>query len=213
MKQTQSKPYLIGLSGGIASGKSSCVSFLQAKGLHCIKLDDFVKDVVYADPKIKKELKLLFGEDLYSPEGQLSYARLAQRAFKDRASQKKLQALVYPCLLEKLKDLLAEYESLAHEQPQDAQDSRDYLLIEAALLDEIPELMDLCDEIVVISCPRKLRRERALKRGMSAEDFDQREALQISDHERSLLADTLIDNSLGEDELKEALEQWWSKHV
>ena len=106
MKQTQSKPYRIGLSGGIASGKSSCVSFLQAKGLHCIKLDDFVKDVVYADPKIKKELKLLFGEDLYSPEGQLSYARLAQRAFKDRVSQKKLQALVYPVYLKNLKTYL-----------------------------------------------------------------------------------------------------------
>ena len=216
--------YTLFVTGGIGSGKSAAAAHLAARGARVIDLDE-VAHRVLEEGDVKAALAQRFGEDvLVAPlwddetgaacgadplvEGaEVDRAVLASRAFADEDATRDLDAITHPRILARLGDMLVGPRSCA--RPQDDED--ELTVVEVPLIEGAGR--ELADEVMALSCPVELRRQRAVARGMSAEDFDRRDERQISDERRAELADTVIANDGTPEQLAAALDAWWEERA
>lgn len=189
------------LIGGIASGKSSVARLLAERGAVRIDLDQISHDVLAPGSALLEEIAAEFGADLLDESGVLDRALLAQRAFATPEATARLEALELPAIKEELVARLDGLRALA-EAPE-------VVVVEVPLPDRMGPLMDLADEVLGVSCPLALRRERAVGRGMTVADFDRRVARQLSDEGLRALADEQIDNTGDEAALMAQVDAWW----
>lgn len=187
------------LAGGIASGKSTVAAELERLGAMRIDLDEVSRLVLAPGEPCLAEACAVFGDDLVDAEtGELNRALLAERAFSSPEAAARLEALELPHITRELRRRLAEVPS-----------ETGVVVVEVPLLDRAEALIPLVDEVMVVTCPLELRRERAHARGMDPADFDARAALQPSDDYLRSHADTLIPNAEDERSLLEAVDAWW----
>lgn len=187
--------------GNIASGKSSATRYLESCGAVRLDLDQMAKDLYVPGSPLLSSISDEFGADVLGEDGRLRNAVLAERAFCSPERSARLNALVYPALLDSLKGVLAELDA-APSIPGC------FTVVENSNASGFRESLSLADEVVVISVPLPIRRERALGRGMALEDFEARAAVQPSDEELLGLADTVIDNSSTAHDLERRLDSW-----
>ena len=136
-----------------------------------------------------------FGPDLVDAKGTLNRRLLAQRAFASAEETERLEAIELPAIRDELTmrlDLLKKGANVP-----------DLVVVEVPLPDRMGEMLGLADAVVCVSCPRDLRRERAIGRGMDSSDFDRRADRQLTDGQMAALADIVIDNTGDEIALKE----------
>ena len=189
------RPYTVILAGGIGSGKSTAGQILEELGCARIDLDQLSREVLEPSSPIIADICRAFGEDLIDGEtGLLNRRLLASR----------LEAIELPAIRNLLAQRLDELAA--------AQDRPACCVVEVPLLDRMGEGLSLADEIMVVWCPLSLRRERAIHRGMTGEDFDARAANQPTDAWLRAHATTLVDNTAGTDELRSSLEAWYARH-
>ena len=214
--------YTLFLTGGIGSGKSSAAAHLAARGARVIDLDDIAHRVL-EENDVKAALAQRFGEDvltapLWDDEAgavcgadplvdaaEVDRAVLASRAFGDEASTRDLDAITHPRILARLGDMLVGPRSCANPLA----DGEGLTVVEVPLIEGAGR--ELADEVMALSCPVDLRRQRAIARGMSAQDFEQRDERQISDERRAELADTVVANDGTPEQLAAALDAWWEE--
>ena len=187
--------------GNIASGKSSATRYLASKGAVRLDLDQMAKELYVPGSALLGSLSDEFGADVLDEEGCVRNAVLAERAFATPERSARLDAIVYPALLDTLKDVLADLDT-GHIDPGN------FIVIEDSNAVGFKESLVLADEVVAISASPAIRRERALGRGMALEDFEARAAVQPSDEELCSFADTIIDNSSSVEELERQLDAW-----
>lgn len=176
------------LAGGIASGKSTVARLLHERGAWLCDLDQVSRELLQPGSELLQDIAAEFGQDLIDGEtGELNRALLAERAFITPEATARLEAIEMPAIKERLAQILT---------PSCCAATRSALtVVEVPLLDRVEDMLPLADDVVCVVAPYELRRERAIGRGMTGEDFDARAAKQPSDDYLRAHATRLIDNS------------------
>jgi dephospho-CoA kinase len=174
---------VIGLTGGIASGKSTAARLLRELGAHIVDADQLARDVVMPGQPALAEIARVFGPEMITPEGTLERKRLGALVFGDAAKRKALEAITHPRIAlltqERLMGLAAAGAPVA--------------IYEAALLVENGTHRGL-DGLIVTSCQEATQRERLrLRDGLSDEEARARIAAQLPLAAKVAVADWVID--------------------
>jgi dephospho-CoA kinase len=192
---------IIGLLGGIASGKSWVAEQLVRLGGKVIDADRIGHDVL-RQPQIEAAAKEHWGEAVLGPDGRIDRARLARLVFAPPPDGPRertiLEQLTHPEIVKlverQAKKLAADGEKIA--------------VLDAALLLEAGWAR-YCDLLVFVEAPADLRLQRALARGWKKEDFSAREAAQKSLDFKREQADVIIDNSGSLEQTQVPVERLW----
>ena len=173
-------PKIIGLTGGIGSGKSKVALRFSALGIPCYIADDRAKDLMNASAHLKEAVCKVFGSESYL-DGVLNRPYIANLVFKDASALAQLNALVHPAVAQDFIEWVA-----VQEAP--------YVIKEAAILFENGG-SKLCDSVILITAPEALRLKRLLERDNSTvEAIQDRMSKQWSDDRKIPLADYHIEN-------------------
>ncbi|WP_028869792.1 dephospho-CoA kinase [Psychromonas arctica] len=173
---------IIGLTGGIGSGKSTVAKEFTALGIDIVDADKVARQVVEPGQQALTEIELYFGSDVLNAAGELDRAKLRQLIFQSDAKKKWLNALLHPIIRD---TLLAQLKMAKSE----------YVILEAPLLLE-NKLTQYTDYTLVVDVDEKLQIERAMKRDENSKS--QIQAIMDAQISRSLRlqqADYVIDNS------------------
>jgi dephospho-CoA kinase len=175
----------LGLTGGIASGKSTVGSMLRKLGLTVLDADSIAHELIETGEPAYDEVVREFGPSILNAEKRISRAALAKIVFADPAKLQRLNAIVHPRVEERL---LVEFEKLQrHAAPAVA-------FVEAALIIEAG-LDKKLDGIVVVWCEPEQQLERLVARGLSEEEARRRIHSQLPLEEKLLRATEKIDCS------------------
>lgn len=197
--------HVVFLAGGTASGKSTVARELERLGAWRVDLDELSRAVLEPGSPCLDEVASAFGDDVVDANtGALDRALLARRAFADDASAERLEAIELPYIRDMLVRTVAS-NRCGEREPT-------LCVVEVPLLDRMESMLDLADEVVVVTCPLELRRERARLRGMDPLDFDRRVARQPTDDYLKAHATCVIENTGEKDELLRAVRTWWDAH-
>ncbi|MDB9835554.1 dephospho-CoA kinase [Flavobacteriaceae bacterium] len=173
-------PRIIGLTGGIGSGKSKVALRFSALGIPCYIADDRAKDLMNTSADLKEAICKLFGSESYSG-GVLNRPYIANVVFKDATALAQLNALVHPAVAQDFIEWVAKQEA-------------PYVIKEAAILFENGG-SKLCDSIILITAPEAVRLKRVLARdNSSVQEIEDRMSKQWSDERKIPLADYHIEN-------------------
>lgn len=179
-----SKPLLIGITGGIGSGKSTVSRFFEILGIPVYYSDDRAKQLMVTDQQLVAQIKSAFGADSYFDDGSLNRAYLASSVFSNEENLHHLNGFVHPAVGR-------DFEAWVEENINEV-----YVLKEAALLFETGIYQKL-DKTICVMARRELRIERVLLRDAqrSKQQVEDIISKQNSDAQRKKLADFLIDNN------------------
>ncbi|WKD61085.1 Dephospho-CoA kinase [Corynebacterium ciconiae DSM 44920] len=192
---------IIGITGGIGSGKSTVTRLLKDKGAFIIDADLIAREIVEPGQPALAELAAEFGEDIIDSSGRLRRAVLAQRAFVDAEHTEQLNAITHPRIAERTRELLGTA----------AAQGAEVIVHDSALLIE-QGLHKSVDITAVVTAPEQVRIERLVnKRGLDEQDARQRIARQLSDEHRARVADVVLDNSGTVEQLQQQVEQLWEQ--
>lgn len=158
-------PIVIGLLGGVASGKSTVSALFAEHGLVVLDADAIAKELT-KQPAVLAAIADRFGTDVLNADGSLARERLAQIVFRDPAKKRELEALIHPKVREHI--ATATQAALAR---------GDSVLLDVPLLLE-NGLIALCTTCVFVAASDSVRRERARARGWSEGELERREANQ-----------------------------------
>jgi dephospho-CoA kinase len=179
------KKPVIGILGGICSGKSTAAAEFAKLGCKVIDADKIAKNLL--DKKdIKDRIITLFGERVLEPSGKVDNRKLAEIVFADKKKLTLLNEIIHPLVLARTEELIEQF----NHQNQ----------VKAIVLD-IPLLIEVgwdkrCDEIIFVDCERQNRVDRTRKSGFFDENqLKFRENFQISLDKKVAIADNLIDNN------------------
>ena len=171
---------VVGLTGGIGSGKSSVLEVFSAKGIPCYKADDRSKKLMQEDEELIFKIKKWFGDNIYDAH-RLNRKRLAKLVFDDKNKLKKLNAIVHPAVQKDFQLFLSKQNT-------------PYVIKEAAILFESGGA-DQCDTIILVTAPEEIRINRVMKReNTDADAVKSRMKHQWSDEKKIPHADFVIDN-------------------
>jgi len=172
---------MIGLTGGIGSGKSVVAKIFSTLGIPVFNADEAAKHIMQTSPEIKAKLIEQFGSSIYDVLG-LQKEKLAAIVFKDPFQLQLLNAIVHPVTIQAAKDWAAKQTS-------------PYVIKEAALIFE-SAAADGLFKVIGVTAPMSLRIQRVMQRdGVSKEQVDARMQHQISDTIKMRLCDYVIDNN------------------
>ncbi|AIT88989.1 dephospho-CoA kinase [Corynebacterium ulcerans] len=191
---------IVGLTGGIGSGKSTVSRALARKGACIIDADQIAREVVEPGSSVLLELAQAFGEDVVV-DGVLDRSLLASRAFVDEEHTQLLNGITHPEICRRIKDRLVQ----AREEGNRVAVLDHPLLLEQGLAAEV-------DLVVVVDVPAEIRVQRLVAfRGIEEQDARNRIARQMSDAARLEKADVVIDNSRALSDLEPQIEELWER--
>lgn len=176
---------VIGLTGGIASGKSLVSRFLKELGAVVIDADQIARDVVRVGSPAWMEIVQEFGEGVCNPDGSLDRKKLGKIVFSERSKLDRLNRITHPYIISEIKRLLNDYRKSAPDS---------IVVLDVPLLFETG-LERMVDEVWVVYVDHQTQLERLMKRdGLSVEDALRKISSQIPLEEKIKLADHVIDN-------------------
>lgn len=177
---------VVGLTGGIGSGKSALGSVLEQMGAAVVDADEVARRCLEPGSAALAAVVERFGEDVIGPGGVLDRRSLARIVFSDARALRDLEALTHPCIRQGVESDLARLRAMP--------DGPEVVVLEHPLLVEA-DASDLVDIVVVVEAPRALRLSRLVQhRGMTIEDAEARMAAQVDDETRRRSADLLVVN-------------------
>jgi dephospho-CoA kinase len=172
---------IIGITGGIGSGKSTVARIFGLLGIPVYSADDAAKEIMVKDQLLIEQIKDHFGAEAYLPDGSLNRKFISNIVFNDRSQLEKLNSIVHPATIR---------DSEAWAQRQKSP----YVIKEAALMFET-ESFHHVDKIIGVYAPESLRILRVMKRdGVSRNDVLARMHKQIDDRIKMKLSDHVIYN-------------------
>jgi dephospho-CoA kinase len=180
----------VGLTGGLASGKSAVAEMFRRRGAHVIHADAIAHDLLRPGEAVYAEVVRVFGSGILEPDLTIDRAQLARLAFPDRVEE--LNRIVHPAVIRRQEEWMAE---VAAREPDGV------IIVEAALIFEAG-VHRRFDKIVVVTCTPEQKIERFVGRvgkSMGEEaaraEAARRIAAQIPDAQKVAAADYVIDNS------------------
>lgn len=194
MADETSRHVRVGLTGGIASGKSTVSAILRELGAVVIDADALAREVVDRDTSGLAAVVAEFGDGLLTPEGDLDRAAMGALVFNDESARRRLEAIVHPLVFERIVDLETHAPAgavVVHDIPLLAESGR----------------ADTFDAVVVVDAPQDVQVDRMVRdRGWAEEDALARIAAQASPHDRRAIATYLIENTGSVDDLRQEVE-------
>lgn len=182
MPRTDTKPIIIGITGGIGSGKSYICRIISSLGFPVYNCDAEAKKLINTNKHIINSLKQLIGESSYDSEGNLNKPIIAQFLFANEENAHKINSVVHPVVKE-------DFRSWASAQ------NADLIFMESAILFE-SGFNDVVDNVITITAPPETRIERTIRRdNTTREQVIARMNQQMQDEERVRLSDYIICNN------------------
>ena len=189
----------VGLTGGIASGKSTVAQLLVELGAVLIDGDALAREVVARGTPGLAQVVEEFGEDLLTAEGDLDRAALGRIVFSDDSARRRLEAITHPLIFERYAELEAAAPAGAlvlHDIPLLAESGR----------------ADTFDAVIVVDVPAELQIERMMReRGWTREEAESRIAAQASREDRLAIATHVIENTGTFDDLRARVEEIYAE--
>ena len=187
---------MIGLTGGIGSGKSTVSAMLTRRGALVIDADAVAREVVAPGTPGLAELVAHFGSDILKPSGELDRGALAAKAFADDTSRRRLNSITHPLISQRTGELVRSATPgrvIVHDVP---------LLVEN-------HLGAAYDLVVVVDAPDDVRLARLEERGVPEDEARRRMAAQCSREERLAAADIVVENDRDHAHLEAQVERLW----
>ncbi len=187
---------IIGVTGGIGSGKSTVSSVLRDLGAAVVDVDILARNVTASGGKAFDELVEYFGKEIVSSSGELNRKKLAAIAFSDKVKLHALNCITHKYIADKIRDTV---EILKNSEKWDI------IIIDAPIPIE-KGFLDLTDEVWVVASERETRIKRAMERsGFTYEDAAGRISSQPRDEEYIKVADEVLYNNGSLKELEQAI--------
>lgn len=188
------KPRLIGVTGGIGSGKSTVCKIFEILGHKVYYADDRAKSLMNNDQVLREKIKELFGDLAYTAEG-LNRAFISGQVFKNPELLQKLNSVVHPAVAHDLQSWVAH------------NTSETMLFDEAALLFEIGSYKKM-DTTILVTAPEDIRIDRVVKRDPNRTVQSIKEIIkqQMPDDKKGLMANFVIENDGSKSVIKQTLE-------
>ena len=194
--------FAIGLTGGIATGKTLVSETLGALGATIINADLVGHEAYLPGTETWRAVVDAFGEEIVGEDGQIVRPKLGAIVFSDPAKLELLNSIVWPRIYAMLEERIAELASAGVE----------VVVVEAALLIEAG-WTPIADEIWVLTTPRETSLARLTGRGLPTEQANARIDSQMPQDERATHGDVVIANDGGKDELEQAVRAHWKRRV
>ncbi|MDO5055704.1 MAG: dephospho-CoA kinase [Lautropia sp.] len=177
---------LIGLTGGIGSGKSLVADLFVARGAALIDTDQIAHALTASGGRAIPAIREAFGDAVIAADGRMDRAVMRQRVFADLDQKQRLESILHPMILA---DAQAAIETArASGAP--------YALVAVPLLLETGHWVSRVDRVLVVDCPEAMQVQRVMQRsGLTAEQVEAIMAVQATREERLAAADDVIDNS------------------
>ena len=194
----------VGLTGGIASGKSTVARMLASRGAHFLQADTLAHELYAPGALVYDEVVRHFGREILNDDATINRRVLANLAFPDRIGE--LNAIVHPAVIRAQTQWMDE---MAREDPHGI------AVVEAALVIEAGAAKDF-DKLIVVTCDFERKFERfAGRAGISLdaarEEVERRSAAQLSDEQKASHANYVIDNSGSLEETEKQVQKIWSE--
>lgn len=176
----------LGLTGGIACGKSTIADLLVRRGAILIDADQLAREVVEPGSPVLEEVARHFGQAVLKEDGSLDRKRMGEIIFANPGLRKRLEEVLHPPIRRLIQERMAKAE---HSHPGRL------VVVDIPLLYE-SGMKDLVSEVMVVYIPKELQLERLMKRdSLTREQVEQRLSAQMPIEEKKGLADFVIDNS------------------
>jgi dephospho-CoA kinase len=194
-------PFCVGLTGGIASGKTSAADRFAELGAAVVDTDAIAHELTRPGTAAMAKIRHAFGPAFVAADGSLERARMRQLVFSDPQARAKLEAILHPLIREKTHAQIA-----AAQQP--------YVIVVVPLLLETGAYRDLVQRVLVVDCSEEQQIERAMGRNR-LEEAQVRAILaaQLSRAQRLERADDVIDNSGGIETMRRQVDAMHAKYV
>ena len=172
---------IIGLTGGIGSGKSSVLEIFKKIGISTYNADESAKKIINSDKKIIYSLKQLFGEDIYD-ENELNSKLVSKIVFNDKEKLKSLNSIIHPAVA-------IDFDNFCFKHRNET-----YIVKEAAIIFET-KTENLFNKIIYVKAPKEIRIDRVMQRdNLSRDDVLNRIQNQINENSIIDKCDFIIDN-------------------
>ncbi len=183
MGAARKKP-IIGILGGIGSGKSTVAAEFAKLGCKVIDADKIAHELL-DEPAVKAKVVGLFGRAISDPKGKIDREKLGEVVFVDAQKLSLINEIIHPLVLQRAEELIKQY---------DCQNQVKAIVLDMPLLVEVG-WDKRCDKLIFVDCEQKLRLDRAKKLGFDKNQVKIRENFQISLDNKANLADNMIENN------------------
>jgi dephospho-CoA kinase len=196
----------IGLVGGVASGKSLVAKMLVELGAGLLDADRTGHAVLTEVQAVRRKLRARWGDAVFSPDGSVDRRAIAKRVFGTGGTAELDRRFLEDLLHHRIR------RRLLQTKDQFAAEGRPAVVLDAPVLLEAG-WGPMCDILLMVDVPREIRLKRSLSRGWTDEEFSRREAAQWPIDDKRREAHFMIANDGSEDELREAVQEFWHAHV
>jgi len=196
------KVRVIGLTGGLASGKSTVSSYLREKGAIILDADTIARELMEPGQPAWLEVVRYFGRDILNEDGSINRQLLAERVFTRSEELAMLNTLTHPLVRQEIVRRLNELNRQPLPPPAAVVDAP--LLIEAGLT-------DLVEEVWLVAARPEVQIERAVARGLTAEEAQRRLAAQWPLDKKLAYATRVIDNNGSREETRRQVDDLWQQ--
>ncbi|MGH2692117.1 MAG: dephospho-CoA kinase [Actinomycetota bacterium] len=190
---------LVGLTGGIGSGKTTVAGMLAARGAVVVDADELAREALEPGTRAFKHVCDLFGEEILTRDGRIDRAALARVIFSDEERRRSLESILHPEVFRLLAEAVERF-----------RDTDEVVVFDAPLIIETG-FHEAVDVLVVVTAPVEQRMERVRRdRGMSEAEAAVRIAAQAAPEARDAAADVLIHNDGNLEELENRVDELWA---
>jgi dephospho-CoA kinase len=192
------RKHVIGLTGNIATGKSTVVRMLQELGAEALDGDAIAHQLMGPGSPLAEDIRAAFGDHVVNPDGSINRPELGKVVFSDPVKLQKLEEIVWPPVLARKREAIF-------------QPGPDVLILDAIKLFESGMAED-CDEVWVVTSPREIQIERIMARNkVDRAEAERRIEAQPPQEEKVARADLVIDNSSSLDDLYRHVYRAWKQ--
>lgn len=193
--------YVVGLTGGIGSGKSTVADLFVEQGAGLVDTDAIARELTLAGGAAMPALTAEFGPEILTTDGALDRVAMRQLAFADPSARSRLEGILHPLI-----------RRISAERCQAA--TEPYVILAVPLLVESGNYRQRCDRILVVDCPESLQIERVMARnGLSAEEVKAIMAAQATRQQRLAVADDVVVNDADRAKIGEQVKMHHAKYL
>lgn len=197
------KPAIIGITGGISSGKSTVSRMLASLGAEIVDADEMCHRLILVN-KVKSKIIERFGDTVQDIYGKIDRSRLAEIVFQDKTCLDDLCNILHPIVIEQIRSKIAEIEKRGR---------RRAIVIDAALLEE-SGLSLMCDFMIFVNTVSDHRVIRSkISRHWHDGELEKRERFQMSLEDKRKKADYVIDNNFTEENTFRQIKEFWQLYI
>ena len=196
--------FVLGVTGGVATGKTTVVDMFAKLGANTLSADRIARDVLVKDTPAYHEVVRRFGRDTLAPSGEIDRAALASMVFSDPEARKALESITHPPIIRRLREAIDDFRARHRSD-------RAVMVVEVPLLFECG-LEQMVDEVLVVSAEQQTQANRLTTRNLSpTEGAARRIASQMPIEEKIRRADRVIANDGDLPSLERAVSDTWKE--